>query len=711
MDNEIRHQFLLDDEKLRSQDRPIIQENSDLLGRGPFVDRLVKSLIKVEGSTVRATGFVVGLTGAWGSGKSSILNLLALKLGQTDRVVVVKFNPWLFNGRDQLLVAFFNEMKNALGRNAADDIKQLSKFLDQYQRSIDVTASTGALVADAMGAGGAASASNRLMSILWRSRKSDPQDLNSIERERTQFQRKIRRANSAIVVLIDELDRVENEEVRAVAQLVKALGDIDGISYLVAYDPDRVADALGHGIGEARKNSGRAYLEKIIQHPVPLRPLFPEDIEKLLEENLKLFSLSRPKIDSEQNRCILKFLVQTIRTPREVKRLIASFEVIGSMTQDEVEPMHVLAYCWILIKFPHIQQQLQNRLDTLVEDPSEHELLRRIELDRNQDEMITSKDILGEHSAPLEPLLKSLFTRFEKGEESANPMRISLRRNLVKILYLGIPPGAPSKGEVLSFWNSDLDTQIAELKIKQNEEKLRDFISLVIEYLPQLETSQNTKFWLSLSRCLRRESPWQYGPEIQQSIVRDIEASWIRLAGLTPSLRDTFVEALEALIKDDDFIIAPGILRKDMFEHGLIKSSGKRDGPSVLNQQQTIGILDAEVPRYRQKLLSGDLLRWIPQAEPMYVLLNSDNWDDELRDSLTRQLNSKEALVTFAGILVPPNHSVGLETFKEMINVEIVLEAIDNIGKIEEPWGQTVIGRLKHALQGNNLLWFDQYEE
>ncbi|WP_439410039.1 P-loop NTPase fold protein [Bradyrhizobium sp. DASA03076] len=46
-----------------------------------------------------------------------------------------------------------------------------------------------------------------------------------------------------IVVLIDELDRVEDDEIRTVAQLVRSVADFPGISYVLAYDSKRVIQA------------------------------------------------------------------------------------------------------------------------------------------------------------------------------------------------------------------------------------------------------------------------------------------------------------------------------------------------------------------------------------------------------------------------------------------------------------------------------------
>ena len=55
-------------------DRAVRSLDKDLLDRKPFINRLVSALINEM--TDRATGIVVGIVREWGSGKSSILNML-----------------------------------------------------------------------------------------------------------------------------------------------------------------------------------------------------------------------------------------------------------------------------------------------------------------------------------------------------------------------------------------------------------------------------------------------------------------------------------------------------------------------------------------------------------------------------------------------------------------------------------------------------------
>jgi putative protein kinase ArgK-like GTPase of G3E family len=71
-------------------ERPIDTERDDRLLRQDFVSRLLGALIEPEG---RATGIVLGLTGPAGSGKSSILNMVAERAeANHPATTIVTFN-------------------------------------------------------------------------------------------------------------------------------------------------------------------------------------------------------------------------------------------------------------------------------------------------------------------------------------------------------------------------------------------------------------------------------------------------------------------------------------------------------------------------------------------------------------------------------------------------------------------------------------------
>ena len=69
-------------------ERPIQTAAEDKLERGTFIRRLSDSL--VAPATKKSTGVIVCVTGPWGSGKSSVLNLLTNQLGSAYPEIVVR---------------------------------------------------------------------------------------------------------------------------------------------------------------------------------------------------------------------------------------------------------------------------------------------------------------------------------------------------------------------------------------------------------------------------------------------------------------------------------------------------------------------------------------------------------------------------------------------------------------------------------------------
>ena len=89
-------------------DRPIQSQSEDRFGFATLADRVAASLT----SQAANKGFVFGLEGKWGSGKSSLLALILARLREMDRakVAAVEFRPWLIGDRDQLLTGLFEDL-------------------------------------------------------------------------------------------------------------------------------------------------------------------------------------------------------------------------------------------------------------------------------------------------------------------------------------------------------------------------------------------------------------------------------------------------------------------------------------------------------------------------------------------------------------------------------------------------------------------------
>lgn len=698
------------------QDRAIRSSDDDDLDRQPFIANLISALVEDIDMTGpapsrRSTGFVVGLTGEWGLGKSSVLNLLEEQLGGMEQVIVTTFNPWLFKGRDELVQGYFNALRRALGKNKGEHAQQALKALDDYRSSIDKAATKGALILDAHGGGGVASIVWKVCNwILSFFRPAPPK---TPDEERTSLEKKLAATHSAIVVLIDELDRVEDEEVRAVAQLVKAVGDIKGISYLVAYDPKRVAEALGRGDGEDRRVSGEAYLEKIVQMPIPLRPLFDDDVVQLLPAALRRYGFDLPEPRSVNphvhEQAVYNELLRGIKTPREIKRLAGSFVGFERMVRGEICVWDVLGYSWIASKSPSLRDRIADNLNAMISDPSDNEMIRRLALRMEDDRTRRTEkieDVLGAELSGLKGMLETLFPRFVENSDSPEGNRLARRRNLTRLLYLGNPPGLIPRAEIEETWGLAGDVLRKRLERYRADDKLGVMLDRLDDLLPELSEAGDETFWPVLSEMMVRPVDWAQGRSISRDIIEDAGKTLWRLGSSGNDGRLRVSKSVASLIASGDLLLSPWMLRKHLFGHGMTIHRPSGTGQVIFDREATQAMLDSETPRYRAALMSGYALRRLPDNELMYVLGNSDRIDDDLRNNLTEQLVTLDAIASFAVITVPPGYTTDKRSLDQFIDTDAVLVRLNQLLETEaltgDPYLRTSLSRLRVILGGGD---------
>jgi predicted KAP-like P-loop ATPase len=320
-------------------ERPIERASEDALGRMNFVRRLADALI--DKSTAKSRGIAIGVTGAWGSGKSSILNLLRQHIKESyPRALVVSFDPWLVSGRNDLISEFIRELIRTINADlqASAQLKKIGATIAKYGEYVAPVAATWIpLLGPVIKAGSG---------LIKEAVKSD----ESLTGLKSRLTKELAAIDVPIIVLIDELDRVEDEEIRAVAQLVRSVADFPGISYVLAYDSKRVIQALGGASGPQAEDRGRAYLEKIVQLQIPLPVIFSNELARLLATELTALQAQLRLPDNfrsiERYQKLEKLLTEdVIDTIRDISRLIGTFHAIAGMLRDEVDWIDLLGFC------------------------------------------------------------------------------------------------------------------------------------------------------------------------------------------------------------------------------------------------------------------------------------------------------------------------------------------------------------------------------
>ncbi|AEW00157.1 hypothetical protein A4D02_28510 [Niastella koreensis] len=270
-------------------DSPISSKAADRFQRYNFAHRIAQ----VVSSGKYSTSLVVGIYGKWGEGKTSVMNCIQQEIG--DKAVVINFNPWLYNEEKQLIKSFFSSIATALGQKLVNKQERALEFLGDYADSI------GSLVNLAVPG----------LGILFGAGKKVSEKLrkDSVEALKKKVDDLIIEANSNFVIFIDDIDRLDIQEVQAVFKLVKLVGDFPRTAYVLSFDDDMVAAALAPKYAGELKISGYNFLEKIIQMPLHLPKASNQALRKyaidLLNDTLSYLKIDLT--DKEGNEFISKF--------------------------------------------------------------------------------------------------------------------------------------------------------------------------------------------------------------------------------------------------------------------------------------------------------------------------------------------------------------------------------------------------------------------
>ncbi|WP_288200147.1 P-loop NTPase fold protein [uncultured Pleomorphomonas sp.] len=308
-------------------DRALEQSGGDRLGFREVAKRIAVSLVD------RATtnGLVVGVEGAWGAGKSSLLFLIGEELRELPddkRPTVISFRPWLIANRDTLITSLFDELSKQLesiaaGSNSASHMtaKKAQKAATALRRFVAGLSKAGAVIEIAGDWSGFALIRwfEKILAALptWVHRSPLPPQLTELKEKLIQA---LRDLDHRFVITIDDVDRLEPEETKEILRLVRSVADLPNVIYLLCYDNKILADSIIKSVGV---ENGCSYLEKIVQLTVMVPK--PESLQLRQWFSDELGSIASPKDDEELSR--LKLVIdyeggQQLRTPRSVVRAL-----------------------------------------------------------------------------------------------------------------------------------------------------------------------------------------------------------------------------------------------------------------------------------------------------------------------------------------------------------------------------------------------------
>ena len=271
------------------QEKPVViktalQENSedrklDRLELLPYAEALAKFIETSD------TPMTVGLQGDWGTGKTSMLNMLRgteenAKSGllNSNQCLVINFETWSyaqFNDRKSLpmacLFALTGKLEEGLKRQkgvssdaASDAFKKATGKLSSVLKKSLANASVGVMgISIPVG-----------KALQDDEAEPAPDDLSKQMMEfRDNFSEMVELWVSGddkrrVVICVDDLDRVQPVIALELLESIKNFLDVEGCVFVLAVDYEVVQQGMKEKLGvDIQKTSGKSFFDKIIQLP------------------------------------------------------------------------------------------------------------------------------------------------------------------------------------------------------------------------------------------------------------------------------------------------------------------------------------------------------------------------------------------------------------------------------------------------------------
>lgn len=295
------------------RDVPIEDSTKDSLGIGDYADSLSKFILNCD------SPMTIAIQGDWGSGKTSMMNLIREKIKKS--VISVWFNTWQYSQFDMgsylsisLITSLLEEIKPE--KNIAASLKKILGVAVKGAMTFAIEKTAGETIA------GQFADTSSVTDLT-----SELKDLKSKIEEAIDSRLKKEKVDR-IVVFVDDLDRLPPERAIEVLEVMKTFLDIPGCIFVLAVDYGIVIQGIRKKYGEmVEESKGKSFFDKIIQLPFII-PVNQYNVNSFMDDLLNASpGIISKKMGKEKGMELLTALVRDSIgfNPRSVKRLFNSY--------------------------------------------------------------------------------------------------------------------------------------------------------------------------------------------------------------------------------------------------------------------------------------------------------------------------------------------------------------------------------------------------
>jgi hypothetical protein len=346
-------------------DKPIEPGGDDKFGRKIFAKKIsekIQSKLTID----EAGALAIGINAAWGSGKTSFMNMIKDHIDINNRILI-DFNPWRSSSSNKIIEDFFEllikEIKPydpSLSNDIADYARTLTKIEENsITKSIEMV-------------------SNFLFDE--KSKNEAYQSINS----------SIANIKKQIIIFIDDLDRLDKKEIIEVLRVIRNTANFNNVVYIVSYDKGYIETA----IKEFNEYNYKSFLEKIFQFEFNL-PMYEHgvlrtEIKRLLKEEYKeKFASEIDRVVDSKEFAGINFTNEIVKTYRDVIRLVNSLLFEIETVQDEIFFYDFYLLQLLKLEYPKVYEALSEYRHIFFTKKDDTDLYRL----KTEEEAWTSDDV------------------------------------------------------------------------------------------------------------------------------------------------------------------------------------------------------------------------------------------------------------------------------------------------------------------------------
>lgn len=481
-----------------SHGSPIEDFSQDELHREPYARGLAEALVSYS----EPDSIVVGLDGAWGIGKTSVLNLVVKAMGDrawASAPIVVRFNPWYFSDHENLLRQFFRALSNRLTqpdlakshKEAADKIKLFADLLDS--------------VSDDLPLGFLRFLAKLVATLFHFKSKVEHQKADkasSLDALKEQISSHLVEGQRRVIVVIDDIDRLTKSEIRLMFRLVKAVADFRYVSYVMAFDDGRVRKAL-------QKVGGVDFLDKIVNVPLTVPTLTGVQVQRLVVNRLNRFAEAHQEYtwnDNQRVTHIADFIKKTFRTIRHLERMVNVLNFNAALLKTEVDYVDLISLMALRAILPDAYTFVRDNRAYLLHTPQSR-------IDKEGSDKVAKTAINSFlkkqlNAEPLSDLLAVMFPRFDdlmnrhmgrnNGDEHSwnRERRICSTKSFDAYFTIDVPEGDISADRfrtiITSPTDESLSTNLRSL-IGEGNDAILAFLERLVDHVEDTSVLENAR--------------------------------------------------------------------------------------------------------------------------------------------------------------------------------------------------------------------------